>query len=105
MSFTHSPIFGVITVLLQIIGFVLMIKYYDKKPKLDEVKKMIDKEKTKHPDDLKYESEIDLEPEQGGRRIPMLVPKGIANHLGIRRKSGLFFILFGLCLQILPFVS
>jgi hypothetical protein len=86
------------------IGFVLMIKYYDKKPKLDEVKKMIAKEKTRHPDDFKYEVEIDLEAEQGGRRIPMLVPKGVAIDLEIRRKFPLFLILFGLFLQIMPIV-
>ena len=104
MLFTHSSIFSVIAILLQMIGFILMIRYFDKKPKLEIVQKMIAKEKNRRPDDIKYEVEIDLESEQGGKRIPMCVPYGVFRDLEIRRKSGLFFILFGLALQIIPFV-
>lgn len=102
--FTHDPIFSVVTILLQMLGFILTIKYYDKKPTFQKVKKLLDKEIAKHPDDLKYDIVIDLETPAGGRQDTMNVPKSIATYLEIRRKSGLFFVLFGLCLQILPFV-
>lgn len=104
-SFTHGPIFGVIAILLQMTGFVLMIKYY-RKPTLDEVHKLLDKEKTKHPDDMKYESDIDLEPFMvDGRSDTMRVPKSVSNYFEFRRKLPLFLILFGLFMQIMPLIS
>ncbi len=102
--FTHDPIFSVAAILLQMIGFILTIKYYDKKPKYELVKRLLDKEITKHPEDMKYDATIDLETVAGGRQETMDVPKNIANYLEIRRKSGLFFVLFGLFLQIMPFL-
>ena len=86
-------------------GFILMIKYY-RKPTLDEVRKLLDKEKIKHPDDLKYETDIDLEPFMiGSRSDTMRVPKNVSTYLEFRRKLPLFLILFGLFLQIMPLIS
>lgn len=105
-SFTHAPFFGFMAVLLQIIGFVFMLKYWDKKPKLTEIHKMLDKEKMKHPDDMKYDKEIGLAPfMDGGRSEPMNVTTNIFYTLWFRSRIPIFLILFGLFMQLLPFFT
>lgn len=105
-SFTHAPIFGFMAVLLQIIGFVFMLKYWDKKPNLTEIHKMLDKEKTKHPEGMKYDTEIELAPFMtDGGSDPMNVTKNIFHTLWFRSRIPIFLILVGLFMQLLPFFT
>jgi hypothetical protein len=107
MLFTHSPVFSVIAILLQMTGFVLMIKYYDKKPKLQDIQKWTDKYKIRYPEKYNPEILMQLEPTDMFSEIKSFYPvdKRFRRYWEIRRKSPLFLILFGLFLQIMPFVS
>lgn len=48
-AFIHDPIFSVVTIVLQMLGFILTIKYYDKKPALQKVKKITGQRNCKTP--------------------------------------------------------
>ena len=95
-----STVFGIITTL---IGSILMAKYYNKKPTYYEVSRLLEKEKTRHPEGLRYDAEIDLEPPVGGRSEEMKVPKSIAWELKFRRSVlPLGLLIMGACLLIMP---
>ncbi len=79
-----------------------MPKYNNKKPKFFDVNKLLEKEKTKHPEGLKYDVEIELEPEIGGRAVQMRVPKSIALELHFMRKLPVSLLVIGTCMIILP---
>jgi hypothetical protein len=100
----HFSIYSIPTLfstIITLIGSILMPKYHNKKPTFYEVKRLLDKENTKHPEGLKYDIEIYLEPPIGGRAEEMKVPKSVAWELKIRRKAPLCILVVGSCLLII----
>lgn len=88
--------FGII---LQILGFILMLKYLNKEPTVFDAKKWIDRHKAGHPewcDDL-----IDIIIRKGYPNITIPVPRKFYRSWKINHQIPIYLVIAGLALTMI----
>lgn len=95
---TDSDIIGIFGICLEILGFLLMLKYYNRKLTAKAVHIWKEKNKIGHPEWIDDTIKIELSPEYGSS---LNVPKRFYFFWRLTNQTPIYIVIAGLAIQIL----